>query len=397
MPASILWAVSYFGTGHVYRNLVVADHLLGLRPHLSLQFIAAGDVPALIRDAGYRCRSDLVWDPMPISDGRLNPVGFVRAWLAKERGNLPVYRCAVRQHTPDLVISDELPSLLSASAEMNVPSIYFTDVLSVAPVHLSSPTQLLTHGLLSLIRPVLNRRMQACYQKAGEVVFFGQPQDVCARWRGWAEENVYFAGPVVRRVPRLKQPVRHLLGIDEDSVLITVTAGGSDAGEHLLRMAALSLGQILERISRAHMLLVTGPALCPEQLRTRLTKKIPAGRLSIRGFLPGLPAYMKASDLVVTLGGHATLSELYIRTRTPALVCPLGGHWEQERNAVRAAEQGWAEVIFRDRLTPCRLGESAVSILSGRMDLRRTNPPPEPTPRAIARLLAGYLPPPKGG
>jgi UDP-N-acetylglucosamine:LPS N-acetylglucosamine transferase len=120
------------------------------------------------------------------------------------------------------------------------------------------------------------------------------------------------------------QKVRASLGYD-DSPTILVTIGGTSIGKPLLELSANCLPFIKREVPDARMLIVCGPRIDPQSVKT------PEGvdGLEILGFVPRLYEHMAASDLVVAQGGGTTTLEL-TALRRPFLFFPLQGHFEQE-------------------------------------------------------------------
>ncbi|MGD9130623.1 MAG: glycosyltransferase [Candidatus Bathyarchaeota archaeon] len=74
------------------------------------------------------------------------------------------------------------------------------------------------------------------------------------------------------------------------------------------------------------------------------------GNLIIRGWIPNRFDYLKVCDVVVSRGGHGTLSQSICYGK-PMILVPTPSHTEQFNNAKKAADLGVAEIIQQEDLT----------------------------------------------
>ena len=74
------------------------------------------------------------------------------------------------------------------------------------------------------------------------------------------------------------------------------------------------------------------------------------GNLIIHGWLPNRFEYMKASDLIISRGGHGTISQSICFGR-PMILIPTPSHTEQYNNSKKAVELGVAEIIKQEKLS----------------------------------------------
>jgi UDP:flavonoid glycosyltransferase YjiC (YdhE family) len=74
------------------------------------------------------------------------------------------------------------------------------------------------------------------------------------------------------------------------------------------------------------------------------------GNLIIRGWIPNRFDYLKACDVVVSRGGHGTLSQSICYGK-PIILVPTPSHTEQYNNAKKASDLGVAEIIPQEKLT----------------------------------------------
>jgi UDP-N-acetylglucosamine--N-acetylmuramyl-(pentapeptide) pyrophosphoryl-undecaprenol N-acetylglucosamine transferase len=74
------------------------------------------------------------------------------------------------------------------------------------------------------------------------------------------------------------------------------------------------------------------------------------GNLSIHGWIPNRFEYLKACDVVVSRGGHGTLSQSVCYGK-PLILVPTPSHTEQFNNSKKAVELGVADIIQQEELS----------------------------------------------
>ncbi len=331
----VLWAVSSVGAGHVYRDVLIAQRL-ARRTGWEIVFAAGGAVPQLLRREGLVLAGELAEMSLPVADGWLDLGAFAREWRRQERANRTLSRELLRRLRPRLVVSDELPSVLGEARRQGTRTAYLTDFVTLRPARRRTPR----HWGYPLLRPWLDAYLRRPLALADLGVLLDDAAAVPRDLAGWVRRHrVFCAGTPVR-----PGPAPH-----PEPGLVIATAGGSAAGGFLLRAALEAFPAVRRAFPQARLLVVAGPSLDPASLPT-------AGEgVEVAGFRPNLVADLARAAVVVGMAGLATLAELRTRSRAWAVLCPVGRHWEEEANALKAAAQGWARVIFREQLSAPRL------------------------------------------
>jgi UDP-N-acetylglucosamine--N-acetylmuramyl-(pentapeptide) pyrophosphoryl-undecaprenol N-acetylglucosamine transferase len=73
------------------------------------------------------------------------------------------------------------------------------------------------------------------------------------------------------------------------------------------------------------------------------------GNMTVHGWIPNRFEYLKASDIVISRGGHGTLSQSICYGK-PTIIVPTPSHTEQFNNAEKAMELGVTEMIKQEDL-----------------------------------------------
>jgi len=355
----VLWAVSTIGTGHVYRSVAISEELARLVGPLDIIFVSGAAAYEVLRAERLKCLEGLIPVKVPVRDGYLNTMAFVRDWISKEEQNAGMFYQLVNHYQPSLVVADELPSLTSVAHGLGVPSALVTDFFFIETTK-PFTRNLLFNTLLAVVGPLVQPLVRHGYEQIERIIFADHLTRLHGRWREWAKRHAQAVGPIVR--PRKGTvDVRGELGIDPNQRLIIVTVGGSAAGTYLLETAIRAFPQIKAAVPEAAMLLVLGPSISQRAL-----PPVSTPGFFVRQHVPDLIEYLAACDLAVCTSGHSTLNEIALRARVPTITCPIGNHWEQIGNALQAQKVGYARMIERHKLTPAGLAQEVVTILTNR-------------------------------
>jgi len=126
------------------------------------------------------------------------------------------------------------------------------------------------------------------------------------------EDKIVCTGPILRPFDELintkKDILKRKLGFDPKDFLVLVTLGGS--GGYLMRykliheIAMEAFEMVRNDIPNVTMLICTGSSP-----RSIVTSKKRASKVIVKGFVDDLAPYIRASDVIITKGGHGTLME----------------------------------------------------------------------------------------
>jgi predicted glycosyltransferase len=209
------------------------------------------------------------------------------------------------------------------------------------------------------------------------------------------EAKMIPCGYIRRSEPmRPSQQVRRDLHMQTDR-LVVITAGGGGDGFALLDTYLHMLDGLRRRgPAPFDSLLITGPLMASTK-RTHLRRlESPGQALTVMEFTPDLFSYLRAADLIVSMGGYNSICEILSLNQRAIIVLRVKPRTEQLIRAERFAAHGLLRMIHPNDLTPARLGAAITAAL----EEHRPVPPealsidmngPVNASRAIARLLAG--------
>jgi predicted glycosyltransferase len=161
--------------------------------------------------------------------------------------------------------------------------------------------------------------------------------------------------------------IRHTLGI-ADQLLVLVTIGNGRVGSSVLDAYLGALKQLPNDLD-VFSLIVGGPELPPEQYEIIdqqcrvMSTECSRRRFYFVRFLPELLHYMGAADLVISLGGYNTVTEI-LRLEKRAIVVPYVPRSKEQLIRASLMERlGLVQTVHPDHLSPEILAKSILGAL----------------------------------
>lgn len=394
-PRVALFTHDAYGLGHVRRCVHIVHGLARRQPESAILLITGSPAVEMLRSLP-PC-ADYVKIPTIVTSGSqgaqppILPVGLAELSLLRQR----LIHQALVTFAPDVFLVDNFPlgsrwELLPALQEMR-----------------RSGTRAVL-GLRDIADPL--EKVRADWARDGiyevlaryydRILVYGVPEvlDVAQAYAlpPAVAAKVRYCGYVTSDDPSARSPqeVRAELGLRGPLVLATVGGGGD--GFPLLRAVLQSLPLVPD----ASALVVTGEFMAAAEraeLRALARDRAAAagqgdlggqrggtgegggageGRVVVRDYVPDLPAYMAAADLVVAMGGYNTAAEI-LASGCRAVIVPRT--WRSGEHARRAkarvdAEQlvraqalaslGLVDLLHPDELSPQELAERITTALS---------------------------------
>jgi predicted glycosyltransferase len=359
-----------FGLGHVRRCLHIVRALCAREPNAAVLFITGSPAAQAMRDLPPN--ADFVKLPTIVKTGDSErrpphpPIGS-RAITSMRRR---LVRGAVESFRPDLMLVDNFP--LGSRKEL-LPVLERCRELGVRTVL----------GLRDVVdRPEVVRETWAredvyrvLRQLYDLVLVYGSPEilDVAEAYALDAElrAKVRYCGYVTANGAAGREPCSRLEQLGLTPPLVVATVGGGGDGYPLLS-SFVGAVRLLRGVSAVA---ITGP-LMARQDRERLREQA-AGepRIVIEDYVADLPAYLRAADAVVAMGGYNTIAELLALKRR-ALVLPRNWRYGEFVRGPRAGIE-WEQLLRAQALE--------------RLGLLRVLSSASFEPEALARGLAAAL------
>jgi len=192
------------------------------------------------------------------------------------------------------------------------------------------------------------------------------------------KEKVTYCGYVCSdEAPAPRDQVRKELRFEKDRFVLITAGGGHDAFP--MMQAALEAFKLLGKARPFDALIITGPLMEPDQ-RQRLRNDAAELGIPVEASVENGLSYMNAADLVITMAGYNSLSEILHLNRKALVVPRSGPSSEQMMRAKLFHDRGLIDVLEPCALTPRRLADRLLD------DLYRTD---YPVPDQAVELLGG--------
>jgi predicted glycosyltransferase len=349
----LMYAHDTYGLGHLRRSLAIAGHLSCAIPGLTTLLVTGSPVA---RHFALPARTDYVKLPTVVKTGD-------EQYRARDLDLSPEHIIGVRaaiitgtaaQFAPDVVLVDHAPlgtkgELLPALHHLRHAAPHTRIVLGLRDV-LDEPHKVREHwaarGMYGAIAEFYDRVL--VYGQADmfdPVQAYAFPPSLAARTR--------FCGYIRREDPvRAASDLRAELGLGDDPYILVTTGGGGDGAA--LEDTFLAALHHLDRGHALRAVVVTGPLMAPEE-RARLEERARGLPVRVLAFHPDVPSLMRASALVVAMGGYNTLCEIVAAGRPAVIVPRAHPRLEQHIRAQAFAARGLVEMVPADEVTPARL------------------------------------------
>jgi UDP:flavonoid glycosyltransferase YjiC (YdhE family) len=169
-------------------------------------------------------------------------------------------------------------------------------------------------------------------------------------------KKIRFIGPILpvhSSSLQDKKELRKKLGLDETKPVVFAPISGP-AKERAYFTGALR--QIFSRFHDDYQIVMS------LGYPNGSMKPVVKGNLIVHGWIPNRFDYLKACDVVVSRGGHGTLSQSICYGK-PMILVPTPSHTEQFYNAKKAVDLGVAEMIKQEELNKNSLLASVRKVL----------------------------------
>jgi predicted glycosyltransferase len=385
-PRILMYTQDSLGLGHLRRATNLANELVTRRPDLSVLLVVDSPVAPFF---ALRPHIDFVKLPTVVkvdagvfSPGRLH-TGYERVKALRSS----LLREALLHFAPHVLLVDHMPG--GANREL-LPALE-----NARREGLSTRVVL---GLRDIIDdPAVTR---AVWQREGvydilrreyhRVLVYGTPDvfDTAENYRleGALDGRVDYCGYVCNMdaVPT-RERVRAAMRLSAEPLVVVMGGGGADAAR--LMETYLAAAPIAARARSFTSLLVTGPFLPQAQLKA-LQARARAHRIRLRTSVGDALEQIHAADVVVSMAGYNTLSEI-LRFGKRAIVVPRPGpSAEQSMRARLFAARGLFDVLELAHLEPRSLAEA----LARALDPEHVSPPRAvPALDGLARASAALL------
>ena len=358
----IVYSHDTFGLGNIRRMLAICNYLLDVVPNLSILLISGS--PML---HSFRLPSGLDYLKLPClnrgEQGNLSVkyLGTETNEAVKLRAD--VILAATINYKPDIFLVDKKP--YGVANEL-------IDTLNYCKSSLpQTKVVLLLRDIIDTPEVTIKEWCDRSYYQAVEtfyhqVLVVGMPEvfDIPKEYKfpSPIAQKVKFCGYVRKQASRMcRQSIRQELQIEPNEQLALVTPGGGQDGWRLVETYLAGL-QLLPKEHQFKSLIICGSEMPLDQQRALFQMAEHYSDVQIKEFTNDLLSYMNAADVVVSMAGYNTITEI-CSLQKPAVVVPrIAPVKEQLIRAERLAQLGLFQVIHPDSLTPQVLVQQLIKV-----------------------------------
>lgn len=372
MKRLLAYSHDTYGLGNIRRMLAVCNYLSDAIPELSILMVSGSPMVQ-----SFRVKKGIDYIKLPCLS-RTEADGYAVKALEADLNATVSLRSdlilrTVASFKPDLILVDKKP--FGVEREL-------WSALNYVQAHLpETKLVLLLRDVLDGVESTVNvwkkqgyhdvlRRLYDLVLVVGTAAVFDAVKEYC--FPPAVAEKVKFCGYIKKESEgERREALRKRLELHTDK-LVLVTVGGGEDGYHLLASYLAGLAELGEQTFDT--VLICGPEMPVSQRATLREAAAQYPKVQVREFVDDMLSYMDAADLVVSMGGYNTLSELISLQKRAIVVPRVMPVEEQWIRAQRMARLGLFEVIRPDALTPAILMNAVVEILYGAESKHRGSP-----------------------
>ena len=370
----LMYSQDSYGLGHLRRATTLANTLVAERPDLSVLLVVDSPVAPFF---DLQDHIDFVKLPtvVKVGAGVFKPGRLLLSYGLVKAMRSTVIREVLTGFQPDLVLVDHMPG--GANRDL-VPALRLIRSLN-------HPTRVVLG-----VRDIIDNPAVTCevWHREGfydtlrryydSVLIYGSPEIFPTASAYHIDSvlpvDVRYCGYVCNMDPvKAPESVRARLEIGDEPVIVVMAGGGADA---FRLMQTYLESQVIVRDSlRASTVMVTGPFMAEEQRKALRDQARDCG-VQIRTSIGDSLSHLNAADLVVSMAGYNTMSEI-LRFRKRAIIVPRHGpSAEQRMRASIFQDRGLVTMIDPLELSPATMAAAIVGAMNA------------PTPQSWAGMPA---------
>ena len=378
----ILYISGSIGLGHVSKDFAIAEKIRAQNPKAEITWLAADPADLVIEKKGENLHpyskqfaSYSAFAEKASRGTRLNLFNYVLSSGSGWIRNVKIIKQILSEEHFDLVVGNEtyeiVIALIFKLLKIRIPLVIIYDFLGLDSLS-GNISERIGNYVLNWI---WTKDYMVFSGENMKALFVGEPEDIPDKKLGfllpnrreYAKAHYKFIGYIILFDPEKykdKIKIREKWGYGEEPLIIC-SIGGTSIGKGLLELCNQSYPIIKEKFPGLRMVLVAGPRLAPETIKTKVG-------VEIRGYVPELYQHYAACDLAIVQGGLSSTLEL-TALRRPFIFFPIEGHSEQESVAKHLARYNAGIKMYYSKTTPDTLAEQVISNLNKEVFYRAIN------------------------
>lgn len=369
----VVYSHDAYGLGNIRRMLAICKYLLKSNPNLSILLVSGSP---MLHD--FRLPPGLDYIKLPCLNrgwGQM-AVKYLNADIESIlRLRSEIILAAAKNYQPDLVLVDKKPTGIQGELQSTIKylktNLPTTKLVLLLRDILDTPEKTIAewqredyyHQVEALYDRILVVGMQEIFDLVREYQF-GKAMPSAS---STIADKLRYCG-YIRKDSGLKNPrtIRQELGIGRDEKLILVTPGGGEDGYCLISNYLQGLAQQRDNFTEKNIYtLIFCGAEMPLQHQQQIyqqAKELPG--VIIKEFTNDMMSYINTADLVVSMCGYNTITEVLQKGKKAIVVPRIKPGREQLIRAQSMAKAGLIETIHPEELNPDLLIEAVLANLT---------------------------------
>ncbi len=384
-----MYSQDSYGLGHLRRVTTLANSLVAERPDLSVLLVVDSPVAPFF---DLQDHIDFVKLPtvVKVAAGVFRPGRLLLSYGLVKSMRSTVIREVLTGFQPDLVLVDHMPG--GANRDL-VPALRLLRSLN-------HPTRVVLG-----VRDIIDNPSVTCdvWRREGfydtlkryydSVLIYGSPEIFPTASAYQIDSvlpvSVRYCGYVCNMDPvRPPEMIRAKLELGDDPIVVVMAGGGADAFR--LMQTYLEALPLVNGNVRASTVMVTGPFMAEEQ-RKALRDLARERGVQVRTSVGDSLSHLNAADLVVSMAGYNTMSEI-LRFKKRAIIVPRNGpSAEQRMRATIFQDRGLLTMIDPLELSPARMAAAILQQMNAQSPQSWAGMPALHGISTVKNTLLGWL------
>ena len=352
-PKVLFYVQHLLGVGHVFRTMRIVDSLVATGFDVSVAHGGEKIPDISCCGADIRYLPSLRW--AAADDTRLLDADGRPASDAYKDMRRDALLQLLRNTRPDIIITEAFPFGRRQMHFELLPFLETALTLSERPIILASIRDILQEGN----KPSKDlQTVDIIEQFFDGVLVHGDarltPLESTFPFVDTIRDKLHYTGIVTPRINPDNEP--------EQRFDVVVTAGGGMLGRELIRAALLAREHT--DLKDARWCVCAGPYMAQEEFNA-LADLATDGNVTLRTFLPDLPAVLSKAELSISLAGYNTVADL-MAAGCRAVIAPQWNDKETEqlRRAELLSQRGLVEMIGHEDKTPAKMAEAIQRVMT---------------------------------
>src|SRR5712691_3485531 len=361
----MMYSQDSYGLGHLRRATNLANALVTKHPNLSVLLVVDSPVAPFF---DLRDHIDFVKLPtvVKVDSGVFRASQLLTGYALVRAMRSNVIREVLRRFRPDVVLVDHMPG--GANRDL-IPALKLIRPLGYATKVVLGLRDIIDNPSVTRAMWQRERFYDTLKRYYDRVLIYGSadvyPTAEQYGIRDVVGDRVEYCGYVCNMdAVKDRRQIRARMRVHNGQPLIAVMAGGG-ADAYRLMQTFLDALSLVGRAARVAAMMVTGPFM-PDAQRMALRDQAKAQGVQIHSSIGDPLSHINAADLVVSMAGYNTLSEI-LRFQKRAVIVPRQGpSAEQRMRATILAERGLVSMVDPQDLSAERLAQAIVQALAAR-------------------------------